>query len=323
MIDISGKKILFIAPKFFGYELEIKKELESFGAEVTFFGEKTNSLYYRIAKQISKKFQIRLEKKYLNSILSKVDKFDIFFLIRGEIITKKFLEALKTKNPNAKFVMYQWDSLKNNPNYYQLLSYFDKVSTFDMVDAKELNIGYLPLFYTSKYKNLKHSSKKIFDIVFFGSYHGDRLEVIKQVDGECMRLGLSFKHHLFIHRIALLKRLLLLKIKFSDLRYLTTKSVSTEEILETYKVSRAVLDIENQGQNGLTMRTFEVLGCGSKLITTNENILKEDFYDLSNVLLLNRGQIKIDKKFLKKNINLERTSKFYINNWILDATKIS
>ena len=34
MQELQGKKVLLLAPKFFGYELEIKKELEGFGAKV-------------------------------------------------------------------------------------------------------------------------------------------------------------------------------------------------------------------------------------------------------------------------------------------------
>ena len=323
MEELKGKKVLFVGPSFFGYEVEIKKELENLGADVTFFAEKPYSISYRVLKHISSKFQKKIEEDYLNSILSSVDNFDLFFLIRGEIITEDFLKSLKQKNQNAKFIMYQWDSVKNNPNYVHLMKYFDKVSTFDMVDAKTLNINYLPLFYIKKYENLELSHDKIYDIVFFGSYHGDRLEVVKKVSFECERLGLNFKHHLFIPRLALLKRVLFFKIKFEDLKYLSTKSVSTEEILESYKVTKAVLDIENPGQNGLTMRTFEVLGAGLKLITTNKKILAEQIYEKSSALVLNRGESKVDIEFLANSIKFKNIiSKFNVNSWVINVSNI-
>lgn len=324
MIDISGKKILFIAPKFFGYELEIKKELESFGAEVTFFAEKPYSLYYRVSRHIGKRFEKKAEKNYLDTILASVESFDYFFLIRGEIITEDFLKSLKQKNQNAKFIMYQWDSVKNNPNYVHLMKYFDKVSTFDMVDAKTLNINYLPLFYIKKYENLELSDDKKYDIVFFGTYHGDRLEIVKKVSQECERLRLRFRHHLFIPKLTLLKRLLFLKIRLNDLKYLNINSVSIDDILKNYKITKAVLDIESPNQNGLTMRTIEVLGGGLKLITTNKKILDEDIYNESNILVINRQLIKIDKEFLDNNINIHsEIIKFNINSWVLNNVRIS
>ena len=317
-MDLKGKKILFIAPKFFDYEIEIKKEFERLGGDVAFFPEKPYSFYYRVLKQISAKFQKSIEINYLNSILSNVENFDIFFLIRGEIITEIFLKTLKQKSPKAIFIMYQWDSIKNNSNYVYLLNYFDRVSTFDMVDAQRLNINYLPLFYIKKYKNLELNDDKKYDIVFFGSYHGDRLEILKKVSKECERLGLDFKYHLFIPKLTLLKRVVFLKIKLQDLKYLSTKSVSINEILESYKFTKAVLDIENPGQNGLTMRTFEVLGAALKLITTNKRILNENIYDEANILLIDRNELYLDEFFLKRtNIMNETVAKYDISHWLL------
>ena len=320
MNELKSRKVLFIGPEFFGYEQEIKKEIKNLGAEVDYFPEKDETMIYRITKNFSSSWFETIKTNYLNSILKKVTKdYDYFFLIRGEIITKVFLKKLKEKLPNAKFIMYQWDSSKNNPNYLQIMDMFDKVTTFDMVDAKTLNINYLPLFYIKKYENLELSHDKMYDMVFFGTYHGDRLEVVKKVSFECERLGLNFKHHLFISRLTLLKRLLLFKIKLEDLKYLSTKSVSTEEILESYKVTKAVLDIENPGQNGLTMRTFEVLGAGLKLITTNQRIFEEGIYSESNVLILDRKRIKIEKEFLENDVKFENgINNFQINHWIVN-----
>ena len=225
--------------------------------------------------------------------------FDIFFLIRGEIITEDFLISLKQKNPNAMFIMYQWDSIKNNSNYVHLLSYFDKVFTFDMVDAQKLNINYLPLFYTKKYEDLELSNDKKYDLVFFGSYNADRLEILKKINKECLKLDLVFKHHLFIQKLLLLKKIIFFQIKFKDLKYLSTEPVSTDEILENYKITKAVLDIENLRQNGFTMRTFEVLGANLKLITTNKRILKESIYNKMIIFLLNRESPFLKRSFFE------------------------
>ena len=46
------------------------------------------------------------------------------------------------------------------------------------------------------------------------------------------------------------------------------------DIVSLYKESEVILDINHPGQNGLTMRTFEALGAGKKLITTNTEIKK-------------------------------------------------
>ena len=123
--------------------------------------------------------------------------------------------------------------------------------------------------------------------------------------------------HLFIQKLTLLKEILSFKIKFSDLKYLTVKSVSINDILDKYKYTKAVLDIESSGQNGLTMRTFEVLGAGLKLITTNKKILDEDIYDKSNVLLIDRNEVYLNNFFLEKiKIKNEMIEQYDIYHWL-------
>ena len=102
----------------------------------------------------------------------------------------------------------------------------------------------------------------------------------------------------------------------SDLKYITVGRISQERIIEAYSNASAVLDIEHHKQNGLTMRTLEVLGAGLKLITTNKNIRKEDFYSESNVLIIDRGMPNIDKDFLLRRSNIPLSKKYSIESWI-------
>jgi hypothetical protein len=47
------------------------------------------------------------------------------------------------------------------------------------------------------------------------------------------------------------------------------------------------------------MRTFESLGAGRKLITTNQEIKKYPFYDEQNILVINRENIRLNTEFFK------------------------
>ena len=58
MIDISSKKILFIAPKFYGYHQEIIDYMESNGADVTFFAEDIYTPLYRFSNKIIPKLAV-------------------------------------------------------------------------------------------------------------------------------------------------------------------------------------------------------------------------------------------------------------------------
>ncbi len=301
MIDISNKKILFIAPKFYGYHQEIIDYMESNGADVTFFAEDIYTPFYRFSNKIIPKLADSIKKKYIDMIVNDTVKnaYDIVFVIRGGILSPYVMDKIKINLPNAKYIMYQWDS-NNQSKYEDIIKYFDIVKTFDREDSKNFNIEYLPLYYSKKYEDLKYIKKnKLYNIVFFGAYHSDRLEIIKQTISFCDKNNLTFNHHLYITKMGLFRQLVLGNIKFKDLKLFKTYTLNTSEIIDVYRKSFAILDIELNIQNGLTMRTFETLGAGLKLITTNKNIQNEPFYNQQNVMILDRLNYKIDLNFFK------------------------
>jgi hypothetical protein len=319
MIDLSGKKILFIGPKYYDYHTHIIQKCEHSGAEIDFYPEMVNNLINRFAKIASAPLKKYLRQRYLNTILSAVKSkhYDIFFLIRGEIVTSEFLKQLKAMSDKTLFVMYQWDSMAHN-NYAMNINYFDRVLTFDKTDAQHYKIDYLPLFYTDQYKNLSTiQSANLYDIVFFGAYHSDRLQIIKQIDKEAKLYNLKFHHHLYITKISLFRALVTGKIGVNDLKFLKTFTVPSAVIIDAYAKTKAVLDIEMTHQNGLTIRTLEVLGSNLKLITTNANIADEPFYDSKRIFLLDRKNVTLDPNFFENDLVWDtEIERYHIDNWL-------
>lgn len=322
-MKLSGQKTLFIAPTFYHYHTEIIKTFESWGVDVTFYPEMKQSLGYRIAQKISAKLQTSIESQFMQFILTSIkpNEFDLVFIIRGGYFDEIFFQTLKYKLPQARFVMYQWDSIRQN-NYLPLTPFFHTTQTFDMKDAEKYELDYLPLFYTDEYASLKNQKQnKHYDIVFYGAYHSDRLEVVKAVSALCEQQGLVLKHHLYITKLALVRLILTGVISYRDRQFLKTYSVPSNEVIEAYKRTKAVLDIELFIQDGLTIRTFEVLGAGLKLITTNENIKQEPFFNDDKVVVIDRQNVKIPMHFLEGD---EKEHEFHfepyhIENWLRNA----
>ena len=151
-INIKNKNILFIGPKFHQYHTEIIKVIESNGASVSFYAEDIYFPLYRIMCRLVPKISKKIRFNYANSILKNIksDEYDIVFVIRGGILFSRELEIMKKKLSNAKFVMYQWDSMKQS-QYQSIIKYFDVVKTVDQNDAKKYNLEYLTLFCTRDY----------------------------------------------------------------------------------------------------------------------------------------------------------------------------
>jgi len=319
-MNLEGKRILLIAPHFHEYHIEITKILRGLDANVTFYEEVFYSRVYTLIRdKLFSPLNKILDNLYFARILKSIqsNEYDIFFLIRGGLITDEFLQMAKETSPHAYCVMYQWDSMVHN-DYKSKIKYFDKAYTFDKYDANNLKINYLPLFYTNDYANIKNTqSDLICDVCFFGTYHSDRLHIIKAVAMFCEKNKLKFEYHLYAGRINISLLLLQKKIKFSDIKYFKSHTVTLSEIIKQYSVSKAVLDIEMTNQTGLTMRTIEALGSGRKLLTTNINIKESEVFDENFVQVLDRTNPTIDSEWLNSPLpSSDKYDQYHISKWI-------
>lgn len=301
---LKDKKILFLTANFFNYEIEIINRLKDFGAEVDFFNERPSDsiLTKGIIRVKSSLYQNKIDKYYkeiLNEIRTK--KFDFFLLIKGETMPVFFLEEFSKINPQAVKIFYTYDSAVEYPKFLNLYSYFDKVFTFEPEDAKKYNLHFRPLFYLNDYKNLQSNPKPKYNISFIGTAHTDRYII-----GEAVA-KISEKHNLssYFYYYAPGKLAFLLKKTFDknlkkfDIKKLSFQKISHQDIINIYRDSFAVLDINKPFQTGLTMRTFEVLAASKKLITTNADIKKYPFYNPNNIMILNRENIILNEEFFK------------------------
>ena len=96
-----------------------------------------------------------------------------------------------------------------------------------------------------------------------------------------------------------LKKIFDKNLKQFDRKKLSFKKLEHSEIGEIYRNTFAVLDINKPFQLGLTMRTFEALAAGKKLLTTNSDIENYPFYDAKNIHILDRNNLKIEAGFFQ------------------------
>lgn len=321
MKELSGKKILMLSPNFFGYENEIKKEIENKGATVLWYDERPkNDFFTKVFIRLNLKVLIKKKiYEYYNNIIeqTKNSKLDYLFLVAPETINEELITKIKSLHPNLKIYIYMWDSVKNKKNGFALLSIADKFFTFDPTDIKiNQKIQFLPLFYIDDYKNLSTNTTNMkYDISFVGTVHSDRYPIIKRLEDD-------FKvfHYFYSPSKLLFKLQRLLKSSFknidpSDIHF---ESFNKDDLLKLINESKAVIDIEHPDQKGLTMRTIEMLGARKKFITTNSNIREYDFFNEANILVIDRKNPVIDKSFLElpyADLDNSIYEKYSLSNW--------
>jgi len=325
MPSLKGKKVLYIGQRFFGYEKEIKLMLEREGASVDYYNERPSSTFLTKA-YIRLKLQSLIYLKiqnYYNDILETIKdiEFDYVFIVKIETIDEKILKSLKKSQPNAKFILYMWDSLKNYKQNNKILDLFDRAYTFDSNDVKSYsNLTFLPLFYIAKYQNSEEYKIKN-DLCFIGSGHSDRYLVVKKLFKIASSLNLSQYTFFFLQSkiIFIFRKIFDKRMRDAKMEEFSFTSLSQEEIIQTMLESRAIVDIEHPGQIGLTMRTIEMIGLKKKLITTNRSIKEYDFYNENNIYIINRNNLKLDKAFFDlpyQELDDAIYKKYSLQNWI-------
>lgn len=323
-MNLGDKKILFLSANFFGYEKAIVKRLSELGAEVDFYNERPSDsiLSKGIIRVKSDLYQRKID-QYYQKILNVVSstKYDFFLLIKGETIPFFFLEKFKMRNPEAKMIFYSYDAASEYPKFLKLYSYFDVNFTFEPSDALTHNVHFRPLFFLSDYKISEHKDKAKFDLTFIGTAHTDRYLIGEKVRERCDKLQLkSYFYYYAPSRAAFaLKKVFDKNLKSFNIKRLNFKKLTHFEISAIYEDSVAVLDINKPYQNGLTMRTFEALASGKKLLTTNSDIKNYLFYDAANVMIIDRNNPDIDPLFFEspfKKPDAEILQKMSLDSWI-------
>ncbi len=326
---LNNKNILLISVKFFNYEFLIKKELERMGAEVTLYDERpSNSFFSKVIIRVKKKvYKTKITSYYKKLILELENKkFDYFLLIKGEAVPKFFIDFLREKNPNIKLIYYTYDSFKNNKNGLEIMDLFDAKFTFDSNDASKYYMGFRPLFFATDYSDLymKNKGNHNYDLSFIGTAHSDRYIIAENANSWCLKNGFKMFTFYFSPSKLLFKIKKLTEKSFKDFdeNKISFNSLSHQEIINIYRDSKAILDINHPGQNGLTMRTFETLGSGRKLVTTNENVKKYPFYDANNIWVIDRENPQFNAAFFSSEF-LPIQEDFYqsmsLNGWIKEV----
>ena len=285
---LQSKKILLFSVSFFNYEKIIAERLKELGADVDFYDERpSNSIFVKGLIRLKRElYKVQIDKYYkriLHEIKNK--RYDYFLLIKGEVVPDFFIEELKALNPNIIMIYYNYDSFKNNPNARSILKYFDKKFSFDKKDAIEYKINFRPLFFSNEYEEIRNfQTNSQFESMFIGTAHTDRYLISEKVKSWCDSNNFrSFAYYYSPSKYVFhFKRIFDKTFKKFDIKKISFLSLAHGEIIELYKKSKAVLDINHPFQTGLTMRTFEALGAGRKLITTNAQVMDYPFFDLQH-----------------------------------------
>ncbi len=322
---LNNSNILLFVPGGEGiYGTEIKKKLEQNGAYVKIYNERPSSSFLNKAFiRLFKQYSYILIDIYIKKIIEKnVNiQFNWVLIIRGEAFHPSTIRILRKSYPNAKFILYLWDSI-NNTDTRNIIPFFDKAFSYDPFDVSNNSLLiYQPTFYLDQYRDIPNVKLYEVDSIFIGTIHSDRFDVLNQIKLQLSYQCLSYYYYMYFpHRILYYRKYIIdSEFRNTSLHEFHFSMLCLEKTIAKILIARSSLDITHPVQTGLTLRPIEMLGAKKKLITTNHNIKYYDFYDQQNILIIDRKKPVIDKDFIYSpynDIDLHIYNKYSLQSWV-------
>jgi len=330
---MHDKSILFISPRTFGYECEIKFELERAGYTVDWYDERPGSSpFVKSLIRLSPGLLSRKSDAYFSGIFKKEVRrksYDIVFVIKGEALSLGKLRELRMLQPKSLFIYYTWDSLRNVKNSQKKLQYFDEAYSFDMVDCEcNKKIKHIPLFYTRSYEKLAQYDANLrtsfdIDLLILGSIHSDRYKIAQRILKASKNANQDIRMYTYFYFqsrwVFALRKIMdrqFWSVPWGDIKW---SALDSDQVISLIRRSKILIDVNHPKQTGLTMRTIESIGAEKKLITTNSEVKKYDFYKPENILVVERDDPVINNDFLSesyKSLDAMMYKNYSLRAWI-------
>ena len=261
------------------------------------------------------------------------------------IFSKKFLEEIKEIGPEDNVLLFSFQNLKNlmvlnkelgeckkslflwNPlqtinrskkeeNEYARAIHASGIiaCTFDSRDAQRYGFDLVPQVYCRPDDELRHKldTEKFEADYFFVGADKNRQEKLTRFISRAEDEGLKGHLHLIHDRHSA-------GITEELAQYYKTENMAYADYLDTLARSRAVLEILQPGQTGMTMRTLEALFLNRKLITDNPEARNFPFYHRDNIYIIGEDNDRSLHEFLATPllpVHPDVMSQYDITRWI-------
>lgn len=293
------KKLLLIAPGFFGYYQEIMAEAEKAGIHADYLCDTSSNSNVakavgRVNKGLLRGFMHRYFKQNVLPLIRR-NQYDYVLLIAGMTcsFTPEMFGIIRKCQKNARFVIYQWDAQRNLPYVKSIHRFFDKIYSFDRLDCMEdSSCEFLPLFYIRKYEEVPsiENADIAYDCSYIGTAHPKKYKEINEMAAAVRgKMPRQYIYHYMPSKLKYIyHKILAPEYRHARLGEFQKEKVPADKMMEVFARSKCILDAPQEGQNGLTIRTIECLGAGRKLITTNKDIVNYDFYNEKNIFVFDQ-----------------------------------
>lgn len=197
---------------------------------------------------------------------------------------------IKKINPSCQVYLFFWNIITKKQKNHKLFTDKTAIYSTDKLCCEKYHFKYNHIFYTRDYYH-PYSAEYYNRLFFLGADKGRApfIHALKKILEETglicdIRIITKSKNSSYLRSI-------------SDI--LTTTSLSYEEYCKEVVCCGVLLDINQEGQQALTMRVLESIYFSKKLITNNKDIIHYDFYHENNIYILPDKLSEISPKMIQ------------------------
>lgn len=197
---------------------------------------------------------------------------------------------IKKINPSCQVYLFFWNIITKKQKNHKLFTDKSAIYSTDKLCCEKYHFKYNHIFYTRDYYH-PYSAEHNNHLFFLGADKGRApfLHALKSILEETglicdIRIITKSKNKSYLRSI-------------SDI--LTTTPLSYEKYCEEVMRCSVLLDINQEGQQALTMRVLESIYFSKKLITNNKDIIHYDFYHENNIYILPDDLSEISPKMIR------------------------
>ncbi|WP_196001869.1 hypothetical protein [Clostridium sp. 1001271B_151109_B4] len=257
----------------------------------------------RILRKISFVFKLPFRSIWYGEWKKTIEKYDTIILF--DFFNLDILNYLSKIHKNKRIIFWYWNPVKKSVDANLVSDELCEKWSFDMSDCIKYNMKYNTTFFFNDYKIEKEKYK--YDVFFVGKDKG-RLEYILELKEKFENQNITTYFHIVND-----------KYRIRKFNKLYNKPISYKEVINKISGCKAILDILQENQEGLTLRVMESIFFEKKLITNNKDIINYDFYNKNNIFIIGIDNINNLNSFINSPYNKiddNIVNKYDFNNWL-------
>jgi hypothetical protein len=281
------KRCLLIIPRsFYSFAKVIENGLRDLGYDIIvandeypegIFGKIMSKLDFALTRWITR---VIIKKKYLAD-----QHYNLVLVIKGRGIDEKTATELTLHGDVV--LGYHFDSFGYDRGPARWIKCLPRVCTFDYRDAKEHDLTVVELF--SSMPEVIKSGGQAHDISAIMRNHSDRLmylDMVMKAFKNKSAFIYIFEANVFTFVVNFVRHPLLY-LKYRN--YISFRSLPYDDYVHAIANSDFTIDYAHPKQTGITIRCFEALGAGTRIITNNPSIRNCSLFDNAEVIVFPVG----------------------------------